>query len=193
MTDNVYTALAKAQAHMGKLYKGSVNPHFKSAYSTLSEVMEVVLPPCNDQGLAIWHSMPDSHTMRTTISHGSSDTHIACDVPLIVDKQNMQGMKSATTYAKRIGVESVCGVAPSDDDDGNAASAAPPPKPEPPKFVAELEVLPILREANKIGWTEDEIKKVVAGTKAQSWKMLTQRQFDFVKQVLSEKFDGDHK
>jgi hypothetical protein len=38
----------------------------------------------------------------------------------------MQGMKSATTYAKRIGLESLSGIAP-EDDDGNAAAKAPPP------------------------------------------------------------------
>jgi len=37
----------------------------------------------------------------------------------------MQGMKSATTYAKRVGLESVTGVAP-EDDDGNAAVKAAP-------------------------------------------------------------------
>jgi hypothetical protein len=37
----------------------------------------------------------------------------------------MQGYKSATTYAKRIGLESTTGVAP-EDDDGNAAAANAP-------------------------------------------------------------------
>jgi hypothetical protein len=42
----------------------------------------------------------------------------------------MQGMKSATTYAKRIGVESLTGIAPEDDDGNAAAKAPPPPKPK---------------------------------------------------------------
>ena len=42
----------------------------------------------------------------------------------------MQGMKSATTYAKRIGVESLTGIAP-EADDGTAAAKAPPPPPKP--------------------------------------------------------------
>ena len=44
---------------------------------------------------------------------------------MIVDRANMQGYKSATTYAKRIGLESLSGVAP-EDDDGNDAAKAPP-------------------------------------------------------------------
>ena len=63
--------------------------------------------------------------MRTVLAHGESETMIECDVPLIVSKNDMQGMKSATTYAKRIGLESVTGVAPEDDDGNEAANAAP--------------------------------------------------------------------
>lgn len=125
--ENVYTALAKAQANMGPAKKGSTNPHYRSKYADLSEVMNACLPALNDVGLSVWSSMPDPNTMRTTISHGASNTHIHCDVPLIVEKNNMQGMKSATTYAKRIGVESLTGIAP-EDDDGNAASSNPPKK-----------------------------------------------------------------
>ena len=47
------------------------------------------------------------------------------DVGADVGKQDMQGYKSATTYAKRIGLESLTGIAP-EDDDGNAAAKAAP-------------------------------------------------------------------
>ena len=63
--------------------------------------------------------------MRTMLVHGASETSVSCDVPLIINKNDMQGMKSATTYAKRIGLESLTGIAP-EDDDGNAAAKAAP-------------------------------------------------------------------
>jgi DNA-binding transcriptional MocR family regulator len=53
-----------------------------------------------------------------------------------VDKNNMQGMKSATTYAKRIGLESLSGVAPDTDDDGNAAAKAAPRTISADQFIA---------------------------------------------------------
>jgi hypothetical protein len=56
-------------------------------------------------------------------------------VPLIVNKNDMQGMKSATTYAKRIGLESLTGIAP-EDEDGNAAAKAAP-KVEPSKLISK--------------------------------------------------------
>lgn len=123
---NVWTALAAAQTQMGKLVKDSLNPHFKSKYADLADVMATALPALNANGLTIYHQITnEGRTMRTVLMHGESETAIECDVPLIVAKNDMQGFKSATTYAKRIGAESVTGLAP-DDDDGNAAAAAAP-------------------------------------------------------------------
>ena len=128
---NVYAALAAAQSEMDAAVKGSVNPAFKSRYADLADVVQACRSALNKNGLAFFHqmvSLDGQLAMRTVVAHGASDTKIDCDVPLIVSKQDMQGMKSATTYAKRIGLESVTGIAP-EDDDGNAAAKSPPPKP----------------------------------------------------------------
>jgi len=133
---NVYVALAAAQMAMEPLIKGAINPAFKgegvkkngTAYADLSDVVSAVRPALVSNGLAYFHQIVrhgEALDMRTALVHGESDTRIECDVPLIVAKNDMQGMKSATTYAKRIGLESVTGVAP-EDDDGNAAAAAKP-------------------------------------------------------------------
>lgn len=125
---NVYVALAAAQTEMEPVVKGSVNPAFKSKYADLADVVMVVRPALNANGMTFWHEMHSTEAdrfVRTIICHGESETRVECDVPLIVDKNNMQGVKSAVTYAKRIGLESVTGIAP-EDDDGNAAAKAPP-------------------------------------------------------------------
>lgn len=125
---NVHVALVAAQSEMGPLVKGSNNPHFKSKYADLSDLVQAVRGPFNRNGLAYYHQIVRGdgfEDMRTVIVHGETGTEIFCDVPLIVQKQDMQGMKSATTYAKRIGLESVSGIAP-EDDDGNAAAKAAP-------------------------------------------------------------------
>lgn len=124
---NIYMALAAAQSEFGQVTKGSTNPAFKSKYADLSDVANVVIPVMNRHGCAVLHYMVDG-AMRTEFAHGATDTKVSCDVPLIVEKNNMQGMKSATTYAKRIGLESLSGIAP-EDDDGNAAAKAAPAKP----------------------------------------------------------------
>jgi hypothetical protein len=124
---NVHVALAAAQLEFGTVTKGSTNPAFKSKYADLSDVASVVIPVLARHGVCVVHYLTGEglSAMRTEFVHGESETRVACDVPLLVDRQNMQGMKSATTYAKRIGLESLSGVAP-EDDDGNAAAQAAP-------------------------------------------------------------------
>jgi hypothetical protein len=128
---NVYAALAAAQVEMGAPVKGSVNPAFRSKYADLADVVRAVAPALNANGIAFYHytTSPDGGGaqlyMTTALVHGATDTRLECSVPLIVSKQDMHGFKSATTYAKRIGLESVTGVAP-EDDDGNAAAKSPP-------------------------------------------------------------------
>lgn len=131
---NVWCALAAAQAEMEMVSKGAINPAFKgegkpkgTAYADLADVVTAVKRPLSHHGIAFYHQLipGDTHIMRTVLVHGYSESRIECDIPLIIGKNDMQGMKSATTYAKRIGLESLTGVAP-DDDDGNAAAAAAP-------------------------------------------------------------------
>jgi hypothetical protein len=135
---NIYMALCAAQAGMGKVVKGATNPAFKSKYADLADVVSVAVPALNEQGIAMFHMMvrdEQGAVMRTMLVHGASETSVSCDVPLIINKQDMQGMKSATTYAKRIGLESLTGIAP-EDDDGNAAAKAAP-KVEPSKLISK--------------------------------------------------------
>ena len=132
---NIHMALAAAQAEMGGVKKGSVNPAFKSKYADLSDVVQAVAGALNSAGIAFYHvpaTADGERVMRTVLAHGASDTRIECDVPLIVTKNDMQGYKSASTYAKRIGLESLTGVAP-EDDDGNAAAKAAPARQAPVK------------------------------------------------------------
>lgn len=157
---NVQVALCAAQSQMGTVVKGSVNPAFKSRYADLSDVMTVVVPALTAHGIAVYHTMireDGQMIMRTVLAHGETDTAIQCDVPLIVSKNDMQGMKSATTYAKRIGVESLTGIAP-DDDDGQAAAKAAPmveeraaPRQAPPTDKAIGEAIGYLAEASDLG------------------------------------------
>jgi hypothetical protein len=148
---NIHVALAAAQTEMGGVKKGSTNPAFKSRYADLADVVSAVSGPLNLHGIAFYHvpaSIDGERVMRTVLAHGDSDTQIACDVPLIIGKQDMQGYKSATTYAKRIGLESLTGIAP-EDDDGNAAAKAAP------RHVPTVSVAPL--DAN--GKSNKEIKE----------------------------------
>jgi len=125
---NIHVALAAAQLEMGPLVKGAVNPHFKKTYADLASVVSASREALANNGISYHYEIrrDGEHTdMVTVFTHGETESAIECAVPLIVTKNDMQGMKSATTYAKRIGHESLSGLAP-EDDDGNAAAKAAP-------------------------------------------------------------------
>lgn len=124
----IYAALAAAQAQMGPAVKDASNPHFKSKYADLSNVVDACLPALNANGIAVVQPPYDDDTgryVKTIFYHGETGDSIECRVPLIVQKNDMQGYGSAVTYARRYGLMAMAGIAP-EDDDGNAAVAAAP-------------------------------------------------------------------
>lgn len=136
----IASALAAAQASMGKALKQSNNPHFKSKYADLGNVMDACLPALNAVGIAVIQPMGEDDYGRyveTRLIHGDSSEWLACRVPLIVSKNDMQGYGSAVTYARRYGLMAMAGIAP-EDDDGNAAAAAAPKKAEKPPVDEEM-------------------------------------------------------
>jgi hypothetical protein len=180
---NIYMALAAAQAEMGTVKKGSVNSGFKSKYADLADVVATVSPALNAQGIAFFHvpaSQGDQWVMRTVLAHGATDTQVSCDVPLIIGKNDMQGYKSASTYAKRIGLESLTGVAPEDDDGTAAAKAAPVSARKIGR--AEMETLDDLLDR-----TETPRERFFAYAKVDGMADITIDQYDSLVKMLGRK------
>jgi len=124
---SIYKALAAAQKQMGPVLKESLNPAFKSRYADLANVIDACLPALNAHGISVFQPMREIDGARfvvTILAHESGET-IENPIPLIVSKNDMQGLGSAITYARRYGLMAMAGVAP-EDDDGNAAAASAP-------------------------------------------------------------------
>jgi len=141
----LYSALAAAQAEMGRALKDTNNPHFKSKYADLASVCDACMPALSKHGIAVLQPPFDDETgryVKTIFVHGESGETFECRVPLIVAKTDMQGYGSAVTYARRYGLMGMAGIAP-EDDDGNAAAKSPP-KVEPPR--QEKNAAPISNE-----------------------------------------------
>ena len=136
---SIATALAAAQINMGKALKQASNPHFRSKYADLGSVMDACLPALNERGIAVIQPTGENELGRfveTILIHGESGEQLSCRVPLIVNKNDMQGYGSAVTYARRYGLMAMAGIAP-EDDDGNAAAKAAPKQEAPKKISAE--------------------------------------------------------
>jgi hypothetical protein len=119
----LFAALAKAQAEVENATKGSVNPHFKSRYADLAEVLNTVRPVFSHYGLSILQSTSFDGTLvhvTTTVAHAEGGWASSCAScsPARIDAQ---GIGAATTYLRRYSLAAMCGVA-QEDDDGNAAS-----------------------------------------------------------------------
>ena len=124
-------ALVKAQQAMGKAVKNAKNPHLKSSYADLGSVMEACFSALHDNGFAVMQpGGADEHGpfVETVFAHESGEA-FRSKCYLVIGKQDMQGVGSAWTYARRYGLLGMAGLAP-EDDDGEATKAPKRPPQE---------------------------------------------------------------
>jgi hypothetical protein len=118
-------ALSAAQGKLRKAVKDSTNPHFRSRYADLESVIEAMREPFAAEGLSVVQLTVGAELV-TIILHSSGEW-IESAVPLLLLKNDMQGVGSALTYARRYGLAAACGISQTDDD-GNDACGKPAPK-----------------------------------------------------------------
>ncbi len=127
--DTLLTALLAVQKELPRisLQKTGKNPAFKSSYLTLDGLHAALLPLLSRHGL-VWTTLPAISTegpiLVYKLLHVTSGEGISGEMPLMLDKQNSQGLGSAITYARRYSLLSVIGAVGDEDDDGNKASAS---------------------------------------------------------------------
>ncbi|MFR9498020.1 MAG: ERF family protein [Rikenellaceae bacterium] len=125
MESNIHTAFLKAQMAMSNAVKGSKNPFFNSKYADLNAVREAVSPALFENGIYISQQIEQvdgKSFVKTILVHAESDTSISTSVEVLMKSPNdAQAQGSAITYARRYGLQAICGIG-ADDDDGNAAS-----------------------------------------------------------------------
>lgn len=119
----LFAAMAKAQAEIENAAKNATNPHFKSRYADLAEVLNTVRPVFSRHGLAVIQSTafsPESNTVEvtTTIGH-SGGGWLSSTASCVPAKVDAQGIGAATTYLRRYALAAMTGVA-QEDDDGNS-------------------------------------------------------------------------
>jgi hypothetical protein len=126
----LFAALALAQGEIENASKNAANPHFKSKYADLAEVLNTIRPVFAKHGLTLVQ-FPQFDGARasveTLIGHkdGGYVTSLASCVPA---KSDAQGIGSATTYLRRYSAAAAAGIA-QEDDDGQAAAHNKKPSP----------------------------------------------------------------
>lgn len=112
------TALSKAQAQIHAAEKDSKNPFFKSSYASLTSVWDAAREPLTKNGLCVIQTtsvIEGRMFLVTTLAH-TSGQWIRGEYLLNPNKDDPQGMGSATTYARRYSLSAIVGITQSDDD-----------------------------------------------------------------------------
>ena len=116
-------ALVKAQSEMTHGLATGTNPHYKSEYAPLDEVIKAVKEPLNKNGIFFLQKvyLAENGQCVETEFHGHGAVVKGGKVYVVADKRTPQGYGSALTYAKRYSLQTACGLPTGDDDDGNEA------------------------------------------------------------------------
>ena len=154
------SAFAKAQSEIEGATADKQNPHFRSRYADLGNVVDAIKPAITKHGLSfvqVSHNAESAACIETIILHSSGEWLSCGRVSVPVSKHDAQGYGSALTYARRYSLAAAFGVAP-EDDDGNAAAKNAPPKHK-PSFapLSEQQVVEIAALADEVGVSLDKI------------------------------------
>lgn len=137
---NIAKALSIFYEEMGTITKDASNPFFHSKYAPLETILPAIKEPLKKAGL-VFTQFPSKLTLfvqntgsdnmgvyqitpalKTIIIHVESGETIESETPLILAKQDPQGVGSAITYMRRYALVSMLGLNCDEDDDGNKAS-----------------------------------------------------------------------
>jgi len=156
-------AYVKAQKAMGAVLKTQNNPHLGKKYADLGSVLDACQGALHDNGFAVLQPCgKDDHGayVETVLAHESGES-FASRVYLVIGKQDMQGVGSAITYARRYGLLGMAGLSPEDDD--GEATKAPKHQPKPQTTTVTDETLDDLQARWKnLPRATQEMPKVIA-------------------------------
>lgn len=124
---NAMSALARFRDIMGPVEKSAVNPHFKSSYVPLEELLDAIAAPLKECGLLCTFVLKGK-MLELHIVHIESMETVVGEMELRPAKDDPQGWGSAITYARRYMLQTMLNLK-TEDDDGNAASPRHAPVP----------------------------------------------------------------
>lgn len=124
-----YEALVKAISECENVTASRINPHFKSRYFGLADLLAEIKPVLGRYGLAAFQvpcSNADRVWISTSIIHISGHIFNCGELGVNAAGLNQQNIGLVFTYLKRYALSTVVGVASElEDDDGHQASKPP--------------------------------------------------------------------
>ena len=162
---SIIKAIIAAKQVMEKPSKDGVNPHFRSKYTTLDELLRCVETAIATQGLLMTKELLNGEGTvgcRITVYHSSGEWMQSEDF-YVPTQQTAQGHGSAATYVLRYCIAAFWGLPAEDDDDGNNAmpnkkSNSTPVRPN-PKSKALESIVALVKEKQI---PLDQVKEIIS-------------------------------
>jgi hypothetical protein len=141
-------ALLAAQKQMTFAAKDSKNPHYKTKYAGLPQVIDAIKGPLNDNGITFlqtpsFFGIDDNKLVLVTRLQHESGEYIEDTATCPMPKQDPQGLGSAMTYLRRYSLAAICGLY-QDDDDGETAKLDVEPQIKKIRIAENIEDLRII-------------------------------------------------
>lgn len=184
--NEIATALSLAQGEMDSASKTTVNPFFKSTYSSLPQIWEVAKIPLRKNKLVLVQDLVTTEkgiSVTTRICHASGQWMEFGPLEIPSTKKDAQGLGSAASYGRRYALAAALSIVSDDDDDGNAACAPtlPAQKKEAPKKEDEKKREPNI-SLDEVYLLEELIgdKKAIDALKKECLKLFETEDFSYM-------------
>ncbi|CAM5999030.1 unnamed protein product [Sphagnum balticum] len=128
--NELFGALAKAQAEMETAGLTNANPFFKSKYADLAEIVKSSRPALTKHGLSVIQYIEQNEQGSVLVSmlgHASGQ-YITSQMPINPAKTDVQSLGSYITYLRRYSYAALVGVVVCDEDDDGESSMERAPK-----------------------------------------------------------------
>jgi len=124
--NELFGALAKAQAEMQVAELSSANQFFKSRYADFTTIVKASRPALTRNGLCVIQQIlpSEGHGFLHTVLGHASGQFIETQVEIRPLKTDVQSLGSYLTYLKRYSYSAIVGITTGDDDD-DGESAMP--------------------------------------------------------------------
>jgi len=153
MTNELFTALSKAQKDIKGATKDSENPFFKSKYADLQAVVDACRDALAANGLCIVQTLSadaNGVTLETILGH-TSGQYITSSLPIRAKDNTPQAQGSAISYARRYSLAAIVGVYQTDDDaEGTTSHEKPAQRPAAKRDAALDKELPLDTEKQAV-------------------------------------------
>lgn len=124
-TDKVLPAILKAKKEMGALVKNANNPHFKNDFADLNAHIELLETPFENNNLLLMQppvavTTTGDNLVVTRVFHTESGQFVESSLVLKLEKNDMQKVGAAITYARRQQINGLLGLRSQDNDANDA-------------------------------------------------------------------------